>query len=105
MTKTIVSGTIDRDVKKSVGQGYTAEFVKASDIRYMADGGYKITFDELQQCNIVCQAWEFDDAITCVTIGAGPNAIYVTTLNNQGQFVPTHFCFIATEYTYSQDTY
>lgn len=105
MTKTIVSGTIGRNVKKSVGQGYTAEFLKESDIRYLADGAYKITFDDLPECNMVCQAWEYDDAITCVTLGAGPNAMYVTTLNADGKFVPTSFCFIATEYTRSQDTF
>ncbi|MEM7592421.1 MAG: hypothetical protein AAF383_13010 [Cyanobacteria bacterium P01_A01_bin.83] len=105
MTKTVVSGFINKDVKKSVGQGYTAEFV-GQDAGYLpVGGGYKITLNDIRECNIVCQAWDYDDAITCVTIGLGSNAIYVTTLNNEGKFVPTPFCFIATEYTYSEDTY
>ena len=57
--------------------------------------GYVITFDELEKCEIFCQAWEYDDAITCVTYGAGKNMIMVTTLNTEGTVVPTSFSFLA----------
>ena len=52
---------------------------------------------DIEICNIVCQAWEYDDAITCVTFGCGKNTILATTINSEGKYVPTTFSFIAAE--------
>ena len=59
--------------------------------------GFLITFDDIETCDIVCQAWEHDDAITCVSFGYGKNIILVTTRDSEGKYVPKTFSFIAAE--------
>ena len=75
------------------------QYNKIRDTFYNANivNGYMIKFDSLPLCDIVCQAWESDDAVTCVTFGAGDNHVLVTTLDADGKYVPKTFSFIATE--------
>ncbi|MEM7557334.1 MAG: hypothetical protein AAF378_25265 [Cyanobacteria bacterium P01_A01_bin.84] len=86
----------DPEYKKLLDQ-----YNKIRDTFYEANivSGYIIKFDSLPQCDIVCQAWEFDDAVTCVSFGMGENYILVTTLAPDGTFKPATFSFMATEYT------
>ncbi len=46
---------------------------------------------------VICQAWEIDDAITCVTVGftESPTKVYLRTLDKDGEFVKNGFTFIA----------
>ena len=86
----IISGLVDRDGNIYKGEGFEVR----KDDRY----GYYLTFPSLKDIpNIVAQAWEIDDAITCVTIGHLPSPVQVliSTLDKDGNFVPNAFTFIA----------
>lgn len=63
--------------------------------------GYVLTFPNLSKVpTVMCQAWEVDDAITCVTVGASypgssPVEVVIATLTPDGEFRRTPFAFIA----------
>ncbi|MDJ0798605.1 MAG: hypothetical protein QNJ51_17590 [Calothrix sp. MO_167.B12] len=85
----IISGLVDRDGRIYEGQGFEVKKI---------DVGYEITFLTLKKPpTIVAQAWEIDDAITCVTVGylPSPVKVVIATLDKDGRFVPNAFTFIA----------
>jgi len=85
----IISGLIDRDGSIYEGTGFEVK---------VEDFGYRITFNTLRKRpTLVAQAWEVDDAITCVTPGylPSPVQVIVATLDKDGNFVRNPFSFIA----------
>lgn len=86
----IISGLVDRDGQIYKGSNFEVEKI---------DVGYEITFPTLNDPpTIVAQAWEIDDAITCVTVGFVPYSpvkVIIATLDKDGTFVPNAFTFIA----------
>ncbi len=85
----IISGLVDREGKIYEGTGFTVE---------VEDYGYRITFPDLKKVpTVIGQAWEIDDAITCVTVGTLPSPVTVAmaTLGKDGNFIKNAFAFIA----------
>lgn len=89
----IISGILYQDGTVFAGSGFTC---KLDTIH--GDDMYVLEFPDFKTVpSVISQAWEIDDAITCLNVGykLNPTIVMIRTVDKDGEFVKNGFTFVA----------